>query len=82
MGDSPFHFLVDDSIPEDGDIAWGVLRLCLNFSGGSSGMRAEHLRQWLIAATWDNSPDATNWLKFFAIVQEAFQDGMLAEECT
>ena len=44
-------------------------------------MRAEHLRQWLIAATRDNSSDDTNWLKVVAIVQAAFQDRALAEEC-
>ena len=53
-------FLMDDVIPEDEEIAWEVRRLCLNRSGGPSGMRAEHLRQWLIAATQDDSPDATN----------------------
>ena len=44
-------------------------------------MRVEHLRQWLIAATQDDSPDATNCLKVVAIVQAAFQDRKLAEEC-
>ena len=45
-------------------------------------MRAEHLRQWLIAATRDDAPDATNWLKVVAIVQAAYRDGTLVEECT
>ena len=45
-------------------------------------MQAEHLGQLLIAATRDDAPDATNWLKVFAIVQAACRDGMLAEECT
>ena len=44
-------------------------------------MRAEHLFQWLIAATRDDSPDATNCLKVVAIVQAALQDGTLAKEC-
>ena len=44
-------------------------------------MRAEHLRQWLIAATRDNTPDATNWLMVVAIVQATYRDGTLAEEC-
>ena len=64
----PFPFLVDDSIPDDEEITWAVRRLLLNRSGRPSGMRAEHLRQWLIAATLDNSPDATNWLKVVTIV--------------
>ena len=45
-------------------------------------MRAEHLRQWLIATTRDNSPDATNWQKVVAILQTAFPEGTLAKECT
>ena len=45
-------------------------------------MRAEHLRQWLIAMTQDDSPDATNLLKVVAIVQAEFRDGTLAKECT
>ena len=58
--DPPFPFLVNDSIPEDEEITWAVRSIYLNRSGVPSGMRAEHLRQWLIAVTWDNSPDATN----------------------
>ena len=45
-------------------------------------MQAEHLRQWLIDATRDDAPDATYRLKVVAIVQAAYSDGMLAEECT
>ena len=44
-------------------------------------MRAEHLRQWLVADTRDHAPDATNWLKVVAIVQAAYRDGTTAEEC-
>ena len=44
-------------------------------------MRTEHLRQWLIDSTWDNTPDATNWLKVVAIIQEGFHDGTLSKEC-
>ena len=80
MEDLPFPFSVDYSIPEDKEITWAVLRILLNRSGGPSVMRAEHLRQWLIDETRDNSPDATNWMKVVAIVQAAFQDGTLAEE--
>ena len=80
MGD--LTFLVDDGIPEDKEIAWAVRRICLNCLDGSSGMRAEHLRQWMITATRDNSPGANNWLKVVSIMQAEFHDGMLAEECT
>ena len=68
MGETTFPFFVDDSIPEDEEIDWSVRRLCLNCSGGSSGMRSEHLRQWLIDAMQDDSTDATNWLEVVSIM--------------
>ena len=43
-------------------------------------MQAEHLHQWLIAATRDNSSGATNWLKVVATMQAALHD--LVKECT
>ena len=70
---------VDYVIPEDEDIAWGVRRLLLNRSVGTSGMQSEHLRQWLIAAIQDDSPDTTNFLNVVTTVQAAFRDGTLAE---
>ena len=51
-------------------------------------MRAEHLRQWLIAATRDDAPDATNWLKVVAITRDAAtvsdvaRNGLLNRDCT
>ena len=72
-------FLVDNDVPEDEEIAWAVCRLLMQCPGGPSGMRAEHLRQWLISATQDDPPDATNWLNVVAIMQAAFRDGKLAE---
>ena len=79
MEDPPLCFLVDESILEDEEITWAVRRILLKCPGSPSGMRVEHLRQWLIAATQDDSPDATNCLKVVAIVQEAFCDGILAK---
>ena len=73
---------MDDYIPGHEEIAWEVPRLLLNISGGPSVMQAEHLRQWLIATTRDDSPNANNWMKVVAIVQAAFKDWMLSEECT
>ena len=78
--DPPSPFSEDDYIPEDEEIAWEVLRIHLNCSGGPSGMQAEHLYQWLIASARDASPDATNWLKVVAITKEAFKDGTMAKE--
>ena len=80
MGD--LHLMADDDILEDEDIAWAVRRICLNRSGGTSGIRAEHFLHWMIALIWDDFPDATNWQKVVAIVQETFCELTLVEECT
>ena len=72
-------FLVDYDIPEDEEIPWEVRRLGLNLSGSPSVIRAEYLRQWLITATQDDSPDVTNFLNCVAIVKAAFREGTLAE---
>ena len=45
-------------------------------------MRAEHLHQWLIAATQDDLLDDTNCQNIISIVQVEFCYGTLAEECT
>ena len=42
----PVHiepFLVDDSVPDEGDIEWAVKRLHNNRSRGASRMQAEHV---------------------------------------
>ena len=75
-------FVVDDSIPEDKEIAWAVRRLRLNRSDSQLGMRAEHLRQWLYEAMRYSTPDTTNCQKVVAIVHAAFRNGILAKEST
>ena len=73
-------FPVDDSILENKEITLVMRRIFLNHPGDLSGMRAEQLRQWLISATWYNTPDFTNLLKVVAIIQAAFRDGTLEKE--
>ena len=43
-------FEVKDAVPEEGGIEWAVKRLRKNRSGGASRMRAEHIKEWLVAA--------------------------------
>ena len=45
-------------------------------------MQAEHLCQWLITATRDDSPDTTYYLNVVVIVQVVFRDWILSEKCT
>ena len=63
------------------EIAEAVLRLKLHRAGGPSGMRAEHLRMWLRAATQEIYPDPGNWEKVVAIIQAAFREGELTALC-
>ena len=39
--------LVEDSVPTEDKIEWSMQRLRSNLSRGPSGMRVEHLCQWL-----------------------------------
>ena len=54
QGDNiPFHiepFLVDDLVPEEGEIEWAVKPLHNNCYGGASRMRADHIKRWLATA--------------------------------
>ena len=43
-------FVVDDSVPMEDEIEWAVTQLRNHRSGGPSGMRAEHLKRWLVTA--------------------------------
>ena len=40
-------FPVDELVPTGDDIEWAVQRMRSNRSGGPSGIRTEHLQQWL-----------------------------------
>ena len=71
---------VDDSTLEDKEITWAVRRLCLNRFVGPLGMPAEHLCQWLIYATREDTPDVINWHKVVAIIQAEFRDGTMEKE--
>ena len=66
MGVPPFP--VDYSVLDYNYIAWEVRRLHLNCSGGSSGMRVEHLFPWFQESTREKEPDATQLLKVVAIL--------------
>ena len=57
-------------------------RLSLIRLGGPSVIRAGHLCQCLIAATQDDTPDATNCLKVITIVKAEFRDRTLSKEKT
>ena len=80
MGMTPLP--IEESFPKCKEIAWVVRSLCLNRWGGPSGMRAEHLYQWLQEATREEDPETTHWQKVVVIVQAAFRNGTLANDST
>ena len=75
-------FPVDNSVPEEEEVLWEVCCLRTNRAGGPVGMRAEHLRAWLGAATREESPDPVFWDKSVGLTQAAFCKGRLTEYCT
>ena len=75
-----YPFTVDDYVHEDEDITCAVLRLHLNSSDGLSGIRTEHLCQWLHEETRDEASGATNCHKVFEIVQAEFHDENMANK--
>ena len=89
---------VDDSVPTEDEIEGAVKHLRRNRSGGSLGMRAEHLKGWLAASkrrkretadegevTTDGKEGGlteTNWDRLVDLVQTAFREVRLVEEAT
>ena len=51
---------INDSIPMVENISWVVQQLQCHRSGGSSGMKAEHIQAWLEEATRDEIPAMKN----------------------
>ena len=69
---------MDDSVPEEEEVAGAVFRLRLNWVGGLSDMRADHIQAWLWEATQDESMDPSQWDMDVDLVQTDFCEGHLA----
>jgi hypothetical protein len=68
-------FEIDDNVLDEREIADTVRLLSWGKSPGPSGIRAEHLREWLNAAERENNPDPSTWNKMVELVQHAFETG-------
>jgi hypothetical protein len=68
-------FEIDDNVPDEREIADTVRLLRWGKSPGPSGIRAEHLREWLNAVERENDPDPGRWNKMVELVQRAFETG-------
>jgi hypothetical protein len=73
-------FEIDDNVPDERGIADTVRLLRWGKSPGPSGIRAEHLREWLNASERENNPDPSRWNKMVELVQHAFETGDLPSE--
>ena len=82
-------------VPTEDEIEEAVKKMRRNRSGGMSGMRAEHLKGWLVASkrgkratekgeenTEGEEEGVPHWENLVELVQMTFQEGELAEEAT
>ena len=45
-------------------------------------MRAEHIREWLLLVTREETPDTSKWKIVVDLVQNVFREGQLPVDCT
>ena len=55
---------IEDGPPEVGEIAATLGKIRSGRAGGTLGMKAEHLKAWLRAATTEKEPDTETWEKW------------------
>jgi hypothetical protein len=82
-GPIPVHvgpFSVDDSCPSEEEIAKVVGCLRPGRASGASGMRLEHLKGWLEAATRKERPDRSAWEQLVTLVQHAYETGEIPSQ--
>ena len=68
-------------IPEYKEVAGAVHHLCLNTAVRPSGIKAEHIWAWLRASNRKDLPYPLKWDMDIGLIQAAFREGDLAEEC-
>ena len=72
----------DDDIPEEDEVDWAVFRLRRNRAGGLCGMGAENLRSWIKEVEREELNEPMLLEKVVRLMQTAFREGHLAEDCT
>ena len=65
--------------PESGEIVAVVRKIRLGRVVGPLGMKAEHLKAWLQAATREKEPDTETWDKLVSVIQLEFWEGYIPE---
>ncbi len=74
---------INDNAPLDVEIRTAVSELSNGRTAGPSGMRAEHIKEWLRGIRWEEDPqragggpsDGDHWCLFVQLVQSAWTHG-------
>ena len=81
----PIHitpFDVADDVPSEEEIASIVRKFKQGKAPGPSGIRTDHLKDWLKAASWLDEPDPSHWNALVALVQHVFATGEVSTQMT
>jgi hypothetical protein len=73
-------FDVDDGVPMEGEIADTVQRMRNGKAPGPSGLRVEHLKEWLVLSERKQDLDGSKWEKLYELIQHVFLSGDLPRE--
>jgi hypothetical protein len=81
----PIHVLVapfevKDGVPSAEEVEDAVLGLKSKKAPGPTGMRAEHLKEWLAAARKEVNPDIKCWDSLVELIQHVFEKGEIPKK--
>jgi hypothetical protein len=76
--------VINDDVPTDGELRHVAVELTNGQAAGASGMRAEHVKEWLHGVRWEEDPEGygvdsagDNWHLFVQLVQAAWAHGTI-----
>jgi hypothetical protein len=79
---------INDDVPLDGEIWLAAGELSNGQAAGTSGMRAEHIKEWLRGIKREEDPagqggvpsDGDNWRLFLRLIQAAWTNGIVPHQ--
>ena len=74
--------VVPDGTPIKEETEAAVQSIHVGRAGRTSGMRAEHLKMWLIEATREKNMDKARWEGLVSMAKLNFQEGIMSAELT
>jgi hypothetical protein len=76
--------VIDEDVPMDGEIQHVASKLTNGRAAGASGIRAEHVKEWLHGVRWEEDPEGhgingagDNWHLLVQLVQAAWAHGTI-----